>query len=96
MLHIEGEETMKFWLSLLFGIVALFVLLWLLSTAVGLLFWGALIVLVVAVVAALVRSWLAERERLKVPGKREVQRTEKAAERALKDLEKKVEIEQKS
>lgn len=87
---------MKFWLSILVSIVVVCLLIWVLSTAVGILFWVGVIVVIVAVVAALFRAWWGEKEKLKVPGQREAKRTEKAAERALKDLEKKVEAERKS
>jgi O-antigen/teichoic acid export membrane protein len=75
---------------LLLGIVLLLVLFWVLSAAVGFLFWAIVITAIGALVVALVNTWWRERQKRKTPGRLEQRRTEKAADRALNDLERKL------
>ena len=81
---------MNVWLRLLIGIVVLFVLVYLLSAVVGLLFWAGVALAIVAGIVGVVGYWTKERQALKPPGRREQRRLDKTAEQALKDLERKV------
>ncbi len=81
---------MKDMIPLLLGIALLMVLLWVLSAAAGLLFWGVLATLIGAAAIGLVRGWLRERSARKAPGRLEQRRAEKEANRLLRDLERQV------
>ncbi len=82
---------MKDVLPWLLGLAVLLVLLWVLSAAAGLLFWGVVAAVVIGAVVALVRGWLDERAERKAPGRLAQRRAEKDARRLLKDLEREIE-----
>jgi hypothetical protein len=78
---------MKIWLEILVGVVLLIALYWILASILGFVIWAAMITLVVALVAALVRAWWGERQAKKGPNLKAERRTEKSAEKALKEME---------
>jgi len=81
---------MRFWLSLLGGIVVLFVVVYLLSAVVGLLFWAGVALVILACIAGVLGYLTKEKQLLRSPGRLEKRRIEKTAEQALKDLEHKI------
>lgn len=79
---------MKFWLSLLLGIVALVAIVYLLSAAVGLILWVAVAAVVIAGVVALFNYWWAARRERLPANARADERALKKAEKALREMEK--------
>ena len=75
---------------LLLGIVCLIVLGYLVSAAVGLLVQGAVALAVLAVIGALVRSWLQGRQTQQALAKTAQPTSEEHVDRALADLERKI------
>jgi hypothetical protein len=77
---------MKTWLVLLGCIAAGLVLIWLLSAAMGLVFWAVVAGIIGALILAAVRTGLDERRLRRGPGPIGRYRSSRAAGRALKQL----------
>lgn len=79
---------MKFWLKLLSGVVLIFVGIVVLTHLLGLVFWIAIIAAFVSCLVGLIGYGIRQRQQRKLPQRLE-SRTEKAANRALKEMERK-------
>ena len=78
---------MNNWLKILIGIAVLLVLMWVLSSVIGLLFWGVIALLIGAVIYAFVRKWLKKRRVRKNPKGLLEEETENDIDRLIKDME---------
>ncbi len=81
---------MNLLVKLLIAVALLFVIVYLLSTLVGLLFWAALIGAIVVIVAGMIKLFSQDRRSRKSPNLSSHRRAERKADRALKDMERKV------
>ena len=78
---------MNNWLKILIGIAVLLVLMWVLSSVIGLLFWGVIALLIGAVIYAFVRKWQKKRRARKDPKGLLEEETENDFDRLIKDME---------
>ncbi len=78
---------MNNWLKILIGIAVLLVLMWVLSSVIGLLFWGVIALVIGAVIYAFVRKWQKKRRARKDPRGLLAEETENDIDRLIKDME---------
>jgi biopolymer transport protein ExbB/TolQ len=89
---------MKTWLTLLFGLIGIVVLIWALSAAAGLLslvMWGVVVAAIGALILAVVRSAAEERPRRRIPRLVARYRSSRRTDRALQRLRREVDAEQR-
>ena len=80
---------MKIWVYIVVGVIVLGILSWALSAVVGVVVWLALAAAVGAIVVGLLRVGLGGDDKVRSVDRREERRLDTAADRALKELEKK-------
>ncbi len=78
---------MKNWVKILIGIVVLLVLMWVMSSVLGLLFWGVIALVIGALIYAFVRKWQKKRRARKDPKALLAEETEDDIDRLIKDME---------
>ena len=78
---------MNNWLKILIGIAVLLVLMWVLSSVIGLLFWGVIALVIGAVIYAFVRKWQKKRRTRKDPKALLEEETVNDIDRLIKDME---------
>ena len=78
---------MKNWVKILIGIVVLLVLMWVMSSVLGLLFWGVIALVIGALIYAFVRKWQKKRRARKDPKGLLEEETENDIDRLIKDME---------
>ena len=78
---------MKNWVKILIGIVVLLVLMWVMSSVLGLLFWGVIALVIGALIYAFVRKWQKKRRARKDPKALLTEETENDIDRLIKDME---------
>jgi hypothetical protein len=81
---------MKLLLQLVLAIALLFVLCWALYAVLGLFVWVIVAGGIAAIIIAAIKSLIGKRQKEGAPNLRDSRRADKEAERALKDLERKV------
>ena len=78
---------MNNWVKILIGIAVLLVLMWVLSSVLGLLFWGVIALAIGALVYAFVRKWRKKRQARKAPKGLLEEETVSDIDRLIKDME---------
>ena len=78
---------MNNWVKILIGIAVLLVLMWVLSTIAGLLFWGVIALVIGAIIYAFVRRWKKKRRSRKDPKALLAEESEDDIDRLIKDME---------
>ena len=78
---------MNNWVKILIGIAVLLVLMWVLSSVLGLLFWGVIALVIGALIYAFVRKWQKKRRARKDPKALLAEETENDIDRLIKDME---------
>ena len=78
---------MQNWVKILIGLAALLVLMWVMSQVLGLLFWGAIALVIGALVYAFVRKWQKKRRAKKDPRGLLAEETDDDIDRLIKDME---------
>ena len=81
---------MKLLIQILLVVVLLFVLYWALSAAVGVLIYFLIVAGIVGLIVAILRHLLGLNRKEQAPNLKAHQRAERDAERALKEMERKV------
>ena len=78
---------MNNWVKILIGIAILLVLMWVMSSVLGLLFWGVIALVIGALIYAFVRKWQKKRRARKTPKGLLEEETENDIDRLIKDME---------